>query len=49
MWNGLAMWDGLNGADERAAFKRSANGYVFRAPRPWLIGPARHYLVDEAR
>jgi hypothetical protein len=26
------MWDGLNGADERVAFKRTAGGYVFRAP-----------------
>jgi hypothetical protein len=42
------MWDGLNGADERVAFKRTAGGYVFRAPSRWLIGPARHYLVDEA-
>jgi hypothetical protein len=44
-----AMWDGLNGADERVAFKRTADGYVFRAPSRWLIGPARHYLVDGAR
>jgi hypothetical protein len=43
------MWDGLNGADERVAFKRTADGYVFRAPSRWLIGPARHYLVDGAR
>jgi hypothetical protein len=43
------MWDGLNGADERVAFKRTAGGYVFRAPSRWLIGPARHYLVDGAR
>jgi hypothetical protein len=43
------MWYGLSGLDERAAFKRTANGYVFRAPSRWLIGPARHYLVDEAR
>jgi hypothetical protein len=42
------MWYGLSGLDERAAFKRTADGYVFRAPTPWLIGPARHYLVDEA-
>jgi hypothetical protein len=43
------MWNGLNGLDERAAFKRTTNGYVFRAPSRWLIGPARHYQVDEAR
>ena len=43
------MWDGLNGADERVAFKRTAHGYVFRVPSRWLIGPARHYLLDGAR
>jgi len=43
------MWMGISEADERAAFKRTANGYVFQAPSRWLIGPARHYLVDEAR
>ena len=43
------MWDGLNGADERVAFKRTSDGYVFRAPSRWLIGPARHYLLDAAR
>jgi hypothetical protein len=43
------MWNGFNGTDERTVLKRTANGYVFRVPSRWLIGPARHYLVDESR
>jgi hypothetical protein len=42
------MANGLDGLDERVAFKRIANGYVFRAPSRWLIGPAQHYLMDAA-
>lgn len=30
-------------------FKQVSDGYVFRAPSPWVVGPARHYLVNEAQ
>ena len=30
-------------------FKPVSDGYVFRAPSPWVVGPARHYLVNEAQ
>jgi hypothetical protein len=34
---------------EQIAFKPVAEGYVYRAPNPWLIGPGRYYLVNEAQ
>jgi hypothetical protein len=38
-------------ADNREAimFKKVPDGYVFRAPNPWVFGRARFYLVDEAQ
>lgn len=30
-------------------FKQVPEGYVFRAPNPWLFGRADHYLVSEAQ
>lgn len=30
-------------------FKPVPDGYVFRAPSPFVFGPARHYLVNEAQ
>src|SRR5258705_10775537 len=30
-------------------FKPVPEGYVFRAPNPWIFGPADHYLVSEAQ
>src|ERR1700730_4510464 len=37
-------------ADHREAimFKKGPDGYVFRAPNPWLLGRKRFYLVNEA-
>jgi hypothetical protein len=31
------------------AFKRVPEGWIFRAPNPWIFGPGRHYLIDEAQ
>jgi hypothetical protein len=30
-------------------FKQVTEGYVFRAPNPWVFGRARYFLVDEAQ
>jgi hypothetical protein len=30
-------------------FKQVSDGYVFRAPSPCVVGPARHYLVNAAQ
>jgi hypothetical protein len=37
-------------ADHREAimFKKMPDGYVFRAPNPWVLGRTRFYLVNEA-
>jgi hypothetical protein len=32
-----------------ANFKPVADGFVFRTPSPWLLGPGEHYLVTEAQ
>jgi hypothetical protein len=32
-----------------ASFKPVADGFVFRTPSPWLLGPGEHYLVTEAQ
>jgi hypothetical protein len=33
---------------EEMSFKRtSAGGWIYRAPNPWLVGPGRHYLVND--
>jgi hypothetical protein len=32
-----------------AVFKRVPDGFIFRAPNPWMFGRARHYLVNEAQ
>ena len=34
---------------EELSFKRTPEGWVFQAPNWWLIGPRRHYLVNEAQ
>lgn len=38
-------------ADNREAimFKKVPDGYVFRAPNPWVLGRASFYLVNEAQ
>jgi hypothetical protein len=38
-------------ADNREAimFKKVPEGYVFRAPNPWVFGRARFYLVNDAQ
>jgi hypothetical protein len=36
-------------AFEAAVFKRVPDGFIFRAPNPWMFGRARHYLVNEAQ
>jgi hypothetical protein len=28
-------------------FKRARQGWIFRAPTPWILGPRPHYLVSE--
>jgi len=39
-------WHPLDGMQE-LSFKPIAGGYLYRAPSPWLFGPARHYVVGE--
>ena len=34
---------------KRAYFRETAGGFVFRAPNPWLVGHADHYLVSAAQ
>lgn len=34
---------------EELSFKRVPAGWVFQAPNPWLVGPRRHYLVNDAQ
>ena len=34
---------------EATSFKRVDNGFVFRAPNPWMFGRARNYLVNETQ
>jgi hypothetical protein len=41
-WNPFARMEELS-------FKRTPEGWVFQAPNPWLIGPRRHYLVNDAQ
>lgn len=36
-------------AIEASHFKPAAAGFVFQAPKPWVFGDARHYLVSEAQ
>ena len=30
-------------------FKRAPQGWIFRAPTPWILGPRPHYLVSDAQ
>jgi hypothetical protein len=30
-------------------FKRAPQGWIFRAPTPWIFGPRPHYLVSDAQ
>jgi len=39
-------WHPLDGMQE-LSFKPVAGGYLYRAPSPWLFGPAPHYIVTE--
>ena len=32
---------------EKMSFKRVPEGWVYRAPNPWLLGRSRYYLVSE--
>jgi len=32
-----------------AAFKRTDGGWIYKAPSPWLVGPAPHYIVNDAQ
>jgi hypothetical protein len=34
---------------ESISFKPVPGGFVYRAPRPWLFGPTRHYLISESQ
>ena len=33
---------------ESISFKPVPGGFVYRAPKPWLFGPTRHYLTSES-
>jgi hypothetical protein len=39
----------MTDAREALSFKKVEDGYVFRAPNPWVFGRARYFLVDEAQ
>jgi len=39
-------WHPLDGMQE-LSFKPVAGGCLYRAPSPWLFGPARHYVVSK--
>ena len=39
-------WNPFDGM-EQIAFKPVAEGYVYRAPNPWLFGRGRYYQVNE--
>src|SRR5262245_1281120 len=41
-WNPNNFWT-------HGSFKRVPEGWIFRAPSPWLLGPCRHYLVSDAQ
>jgi hypothetical protein len=41
-WNPFARMEELS-------FMRTPEGWVFQAPNPWMIGPRRHYLVNDAQ
>jgi hypothetical protein len=32
---------------QEVQFKRADGGWIFKAPSPWLIGPAAHYFVTD--
>lgn len=32
-----------------ASFRQVPNGYIYRAPKPWIFGRPDHYLVTEAQ
>lgn len=34
---------------DELSFKSVPEGWIFRAPTPWLFGPGRHYLIDQAQ
>ena len=34
---------------EELSFRRVPDGWVYRAPNPWLVGPGRYYLLNEAQ
>jgi len=39
-------WNPFNGM-EQVVFKPVTEGYVYRAPNPWIFGRGRYYLVNE--
>ncbi len=39
-------WFPFNGMEEMS-FKRVPDGWVYRAPNPWLFGSGRYYLLNE--
>jgi hypothetical protein len=34
---------------ESISFKPVPGGFIYRAPKPWLFGPTRHYLTSESQ
>src|SRR5205814_2070566 len=42
------MLQRLGASTADTQFKRAPQGWIFRAPTPWVLGPRPHYLVSEA-
>jgi hypothetical protein len=42
------MWDSIK-RFETISFKAVSGGYVLQLPNEWLVGPRRHFLVDETQ
>ena len=39
----------LGASTARSLFKPAPDGWIFRAPTPWVLGSRPHYLVDETQ
>ena len=43
----MAQWWWRGDGWQEICFKRVPEGWIFRAPNPWILGLHRHYLVSE--
>jgi hypothetical protein len=43
----MAQWWWRGDRWQEICFKRVPEGWIFRAPNPWILGLHRHYLVSE--